>query len=53
MSLANTIRTNPNLVDMSRLESQVFGAALVTWIKETEQTTEVVKQVVGNVWPKI
>jgi len=53
MSLANTIRINPNLVDMSRLESQVLGAALVTWIKETEQTTEVVKQVVGNVWPKI
>jgi hypothetical protein len=52
MSLANTIRTNPNLVDMSSLESQVLGAALVTWIKETEETTEVVKQVVGNVWPK-
>jgi hypothetical protein len=45
-----TIRTNTALADASRVESvsggEVLGAALITWLKETVETVEVVRKVV-------
>jgi hypothetical protein len=31
----------------------MFGAALVTWLKETEETDEMVRKVVGTVRPRL
>ena len=45
-----TIRINTALADASRVESvsggKVLGAALITWLKETVETVEVVRKVV-------
>jgi len=53
--LANTIR-NSTPIEASRMESmsggEVLEAALITWLKDTEETVEVVRKVVGTVWPR-
>ena len=30
---------------------EVLGAALITWLKDTEETDDVAQKVVGTVWP--
>jgi hypothetical protein len=55
--LANLLNTVPALEEADEVESipggAVLGAALITWLKETEETVEVAKKVVGTVWPEL
>jgi hypothetical protein len=45
------------LIELSRVESMsggaALGAALITWLKDTEETVEVARKVVGTVWPQL
>jgi hypothetical protein len=54
--LANTI-SNLTPIEASKMESmsggEVLGAALITWLKDMEETIEVTRKVVGNVWPRV
>jgi hypothetical protein len=54
--LANTI-SNLTPIEASNMKSmsggEVLGAALITWLKDTEETIEVARKVVGNVWPRL
>jgi len=47
--LADLIRANPTLEDASEVESltggAVLGAAFIAWLKDTEETVEVAKNV--------
>jgi hypothetical protein len=58
--LANTFRTTSALIELSRAESMrggelgaSLGAALITWLKDTEETVDVARKVVGTVWPQL
>ena len=54
--LANT-NSNLTLIEVSKMESmsgcEVLGATLITWLKDTEETFEVARKVVGTVWPRL
>jgi hypothetical protein len=54
--LVNTIR-NLTPIEASKMElmsgGEVLGAALITWLKDTEETIEVARKVVGTVWPRL
>jgi hypothetical protein len=44
-------------MELSKVESMsggsALGAALITWLKDTEETVEVARKVVGAVWPEL
>ena len=32
---------------------EVLGAAIITWLKDTEKTIDVARKVMGTVWPRL
>jgi hypothetical protein len=44
-------------IEAIRMESmsggEVLEAALITWLKHTEETIELARKVVGTVWPRL
>jgi hypothetical protein len=54
--LLNTI-CNLTPIEVSKMESmsggEVLRAAIITWLKDTEETIEVARKVVGTVWPRL
>jgi hypothetical protein len=44
-------------MELSKVESMsggaALGAGLMTWLKDTEETVEVARKVVGTVWPQL
>jgi hypothetical protein len=55
--LASTFRSNSTQIQLIRVESMsrgaALGAALITWLKDTEETVEVARKVEGAVWPQL
>ena len=51
------LNTAPTLEEADEVESMpggaVLGAALIAWLKETEEPVEVAKKVLGTVWPEL
>jgi hypothetical protein len=55
--MSNLLNTDPALEEADEVETilggAVLGPALIAWLRETEETVEVAKKVVGTVWPEL